>query len=91
LSNDLVIGEESLPVSELMPTMTFLAQIMGSHPDDSVEAPSRSLTSLVRRAKNETEGHAIEGALEEHGTVRKLPGFCKLVTGRYLIRFSNTK
>jgi two-component system response regulator AtoC len=67
----LVMGEESLTVSELMPTTNSSDQIMPTHADDSVEALPRSLKSLVRRLKNETEKNAIAGALEETHWNRK--------------------
>jgi two-component system, NtrC family, response regulator AtoC len=69
----LVMGDESLVLSEQKPGPNLLGEVAAPESDsrrDIVE-PANSLKSLVRNAKGETERNAISGALEETHWNRK--------------------
>jgi two-component system, NtrC family, response regulator AtoC len=67
----LVMGEEALTASELMPKSNFPERIIPTHERESLGEAVSSLKSLVRSAKDETEKNAIAGALEKTHWNRK--------------------
>jgi two-component system, NtrC family, response regulator AtoC len=81
----LVMGEESLTVSELMPKTNSPGLIIPTPERGPIEEPVRSLKSLVRSVKDETEKNAIAGALEETHWNRKAAARLLRVSYRALL------